>query len=268
MANVTFYRDEALPFLEAKHCQGSDLAYQKHFHEEYSIGLIRRGETQAWCDGLNWRVEAGRMISFPPLMMHACQPAEEADWTYDMLFVKPEWKDRLELPHIDRLNIPFLLENVKNEVCGKLLANVVRSLSRSDSPLEKETALIELVRALVSKNAFDLEHETFGEKEQKYVKAVKAYIHAHYRERITLEQLEQEIGISRFHLIRMFKKSTHLPPHAYQNLLRVNHAKAALKGKKPIADIALDAGYYDQSHFAKAFARIVGTTPHQYSVSV
>jgi AraC-like DNA-binding protein len=104
--------------------------------------------------------------------------------------------------------------------------------------------------------------------EQKYVKAAKAYIQAHYRERITLEKLEQETGISRYHLIRMFKKSTHLPPHAYQNLLRINHAKTALKNRQPIADIALDAGFYDQSHFSKAFARIVGATPHKYALSI
>ncbi|KKO55386.1 AraC family ligand binding domain-containing protein [Paenibacillus sp. DMB20] len=91
MADVTFYRDEALPFLEAKRCHKSDLAYQKHFHEEYSIGLIDEGETQAWCDGVLWHVETGRMISFPPLMLHACQPAEDAKWKYKMLFIKPEW---------------------------------------------------------------------------------------------------------------------------------------------------------------------------------
>ncbi|BFH14012.1 hypothetical protein J6TS7_17660 [Paenibacillus dendritiformis] len=94
MANVTFYRDEALPFLEAKRCHKNNLAYQKHFHEEYSIGLIDEGETQAWYDGVLWRVET----SFPPLMLHACQPAEDAQWKYKMLFIKPEWFAHLEMP--------------------------------------------------------------------------------------------------------------------------------------------------------------------------
>ncbi|MDF2725758.1 MAG: transcriptional regulator, AraC family, partial [Paenibacillus sp.] len=236
MADVTFCRDEALPFLEAKHCRKSDLAYQKHFHEEYSIGLIDEGETQAWCEGMTWRVDAGRMISFPPLMLHACQPAEEADWTYKMLFIKPEWLNHMELPHIDRLDIPFLLESGKNKTCGALLAGVADGLARSASPLEIETTLIELLRTLLCKHASDLEHDPYGGMEQKYVKAAKAYIHAHFRERITLEKLEQESGISRYHLIRMFKKNTHLPPHAYQNLLRINHAKTALKNRQPIAD--------------------------------
>ncbi|WP_179089848.1 hypothetical protein [Paenibacillus sp. FSL A5-0031] len=32
MSTVTFYRKDLLPFLEAKRCMRSDLAYQKHFH--------------------------------------------------------------------------------------------------------------------------------------------------------------------------------------------------------------------------------------------
>ncbi|WP_235206882.1 AraC family transcriptional regulator [Paenibacillus tyrfis] len=254
--------------MEAKQCQKNDLKYQKHFHEEYSIGLIDEGETQAWCDGVLWRVETGRMISFPPLILHACQPAESIKWKYKMLFIKPEWFAHLELPDIDRLQFPFLLEDGKNEACSKMLNCTMDAMSRSASPLEIETALIELVSTLVYKHASDLTHEPYGMLEQKYVKRIKEYIHAHYTDRITLEILEHVAGISRYHLIRLYKKSTHLPPHAYQNLLRINHAKKELKNGRPIAEIAVDTGFYDQSHFAKAFARIVGTTPQTYAMSV
>jgi len=268
MADVTFYRDEALPFLEAKRCRKSDLAYQKHFHEEHSIGFIDEGETQAWCEGRSWRVESGRMINFPPRMLHACQPAENADWKYKMLFIKPEWLETIELPPVHKLLIPFLLEDGKNKACGNLFNRTLDALARNESSLEIETALIELVHMLVRKHESDLMHETYGALEQKYVNRAKEYIHAHYKDRITLEKLEQETGASRFHLIRLFKKSTHLPPHAYQNLLRINHAKIELKNRRPIAEIAVDAGFYDQSHFTKAFAKIVGATPQTYAVSL
>lgn len=268
MTGVNFYRDEALPFLEAKRCHKSDLAYQKHFHEEYSIGLIDEGETQAWCDGDLWRVEKGRIISFPPLLLHACQPAEDETWKYKMLFIKQEWFAHLEMPELNRLQIPFLLENGRNRACSMLLNRTMEALTRSATPLEIETSLIELVHKLVDKHAFDLTHEPYGMMETKYVNLIKEYIHAHYTDRITLDTLEHEAGISRYHLIRMFKKGTHLPPHAYQNLLRINHAKKELKKRRSIAEIAIDAGYYDQSHFIKAFAKIVGATPQAYAMSV
>lgn len=268
MHGVTFYRDEALPFLEAKRCEKSDLAYQKHFHEEHSIGLIDVGETNAWCEGLVWRVDSGRMINFPSNMLHACQPAEDAVWKYKMLFIKPEWFEQLELPQMDSLLIPFLLEDGKNEACSVLLNRTMDSLTSNATPLEIESELIQLIDTLTNKHTSDLTHEANRSLDQKYVKQMKEYIHTYYKDRITLEMLEQEIGISRYHLIRLFKKSTLLPPHAYQNLLRINHAKQELKKQKSIAEVAVDTGYYDQSHFVKAFAKIVGATPQAYAMSI
>lgn len=143
------------------------------------------------------------------------------------------------------------------------------ALAGSGTPLETETALIELVQALVDPNENDLGHTgSSGVQEQKYVKRIKDYLQANFTGQVTLEQLEQEAGISRFHLIRLFKKGSHLPPHAYQNLLRINHAKIQLAKQRPIVDIAAEAGYYDQSHFTKAFLKIVGATPRQYAMSI
>ncbi|WP_051250979.1 helix-turn-helix transcriptional regulator [Paenibacillus harenae] len=268
MTNVTFYRDNALPFLEAKRCLKGDLAYQKHFHEEYSIGVVDEGETNAWCDGTMHRVEAGRLISFPPMMPHACHPDTGREWKYKMLFIDPVWFQGLKQREIDRLHIPFLLGEGKNKACRTLINRTMEALAGACSPLETETALIDLVLALVSRNSSDLEHESrHGKQDQKYVNLIKEYLHAYFTERITLEKLENVAGISRFHLIRLFKSRSHLPPHAYQNLLRINYAKAELMKQRPIAEIAAEAGFYDQSHFARAFGKIVGATPQQYALS-
>ncbi|MBB3108885.1 AraC-like DNA-binding protein [Paenibacillus phyllosphaerae] len=264
---VTFYRDEAMPFLEGKRCLANDFAYHKHFHEEYSIGLIDSGATNAWCDGTMLRVEAGNVISFPPLMLHACHPEEGVEWQYKMLFVKPDWFEGLEQRTIDQLHIPYLLGGLKNESCRIRLNRVMEALSGHADPLETETALVELIQALVLTDADDLRHERRNRQDRKYVTLMQEYIHAHYTERITLEELERIAGISKFHLIRMFKQWSHLPPHAYQNLLRINHAKTQLAKQRPIAEIADEAGFYDQSHFSRTFSRIVGTTPNRYAAT-
>lgn len=268
MPALAFHRDDSLPFLEAKQCRANDLAYHKHFHEEYSIGLIDEGETNAWCDGQQLRVEAGRLISFPPLMMHACHPLESQEWKYKMLFIKPEWFQGLKQRELDQLSIPYLLEDGKNKACRLQINRTMEALASKGTPLEIESALIELIQALVSQNASDLEHEPQGKQDQKYVKLIKEYLHAHFAEKVTLEELEREAGISRFHLVRLFKKWSHLPPHAYQLLLRINHAKTELAMQRPIADVAAEVGFYDQSHFARAFVKIVGATPQKYALSI
>lgn len=267
MADVTFYRIKALPFLEAKQCTKSDLAYQKHFHEEYSIGLIDEGETNAWCDGMMYRVEAGRVIGFPPHMLHACHPHQEMEWKYKMLFIKPDWLKHMEPGELEQLRNPFLLEGGKNRDCSRLITRTMEALATEEEPLVIETVLAELIHAIVSRNTLNLDHSSHIRYEQKYIGLIRDYLHAHYTKRVTLEELEQVVGISKFHLIRLFKKGTHMPPHAYQNLLRINHAKVELAKRRPIADIAVEAGFYDQSHFTRAFAKIVGASPQRYASS-
>jgi AraC-like DNA-binding protein len=83
-------------------------------------------------------------------------------------------------------------------------------------------------------------------------------------ENISLAELASFAYLSRFHLIRVFKKHTGLPPHAYLEQIRVNRAKELLKSGMPIIDTAYELGFVDQSHLTKTFKKFAGTTPGQF----
>lgn len=268
MTHMIFYRHPDLPFLEAKHCQADDLAYHKHFHEEYSVGLIEQGQTNAWCDGTTMLVEEGRMISFPPQMLHACHPDQGLDWQYKMLFIQPQWLLGLEQRELEAVHIPYLLSAGKNEACRLHIRQIMQRLRQQADALTIESGLIELLQTLTGPESGDISHGRSHRQDHKYIGRVREYLNAHFNEKITLAQLEQEVGISRFHLIRLFKQWNHLPPHRYQNVLRINYAKTELARQRPIADIAAEAGFYDQSHLTRLFIRMVGVTPGKYSLSV
>ncbi|WP_458120456.1 AraC family transcriptional regulator [Paenibacillus sp. Z6-24] len=268
MADMIFYRHPDLPFLEAKQCLADDLAYHRHFHEEYSIGLIEQGRTNAWCDGTSMMVEQGRVISFPPQMLHACHPEEGMNWQYRMLFIQPEWLQGLERREREAIHIPYLLSAGKNEACRWQIRLIMQQLRQQESALAVESALIEMMQTLAGQESGDVRHGHSSDGDHKYIGRIRDYLHTHFNEKITLAQLEQEVGISRFHLIRLFKQWNHLPPHRYQNVLRVNYAKTELARQRPIADIAVEAGFYDQSHLTRLFTRMVGVTPGKYSLSV
>ena len=75
-------------------------------------------------------------------------------------------------------------------------------------------------------------------------------------------------GISPFHLIRLFSKQLGVTPHAYQISIRIQRAKELLRGRSPVAEIALQTGFYDQSQFTKVFKSHVGVTQGCYVVLV
>src|SRR5882724_5959921 len=82
---------------------------------------------------------------------------------------------------------------------------------------------------------------------------------------ISLEDLALEVGMSRFHFARAFRRSTAKSPHQYLTELRVERAKQMLvHSDRPIVEIALAAGFGSQSHFTHTFRRSTGVTPAAY----
>lgn len=81
---------------------------------------------------------------------------------------------------------------------------------------------------------------------------------------VSLLEVADFAGLSRFHLIRVFKKHTGFSPHAYLEQIRVNRAKELLKSGMPIIETAYELGFVDQSHLTKTFKKFAGMTPGQF----
>jgi AraC family transcriptional regulator len=97
-------------------------------------------------------------------------------------------------------------------------------------------------------------------------RAVVAYIEGHLDASLTLEQLAAVARLSPYHFARQFKRATGLPPHQYVILRRVERAKHLLQAGTglSLAEVAADAGFWDQSQFSSHFKRLVGVTPGQF----
>jgi len=74
-------------------------------------------------------------------------------------------------------------------------------------------------------------------------------------------ELAAELGWSRRHLAVRFRDELGMPPKALARLLRFERAVKRLCAGDELADLALDAGYYDQAHFNRDFRAFAGTTP-------
>jgi AraC family transcriptional regulator len=86
---------------------------------------------------------------------------------------------------------------------------------------------------------------------------------------LTLEQMAALVHLSPYHFARQFKAATGLPPYQYVIARRVERARHLLErnGKLGLAEVALRAGFSDQSQFGFHFKRIVGVTPGEFRTS-
>ncbi|MEY9494872.1 AraC-like DNA-binding protein/quercetin dioxygenase-like cupin family protein [Bradyrhizobium elkanii] len=71
-------------------------------------------------------------------------------------------------------------------------------------------------------------------------------------------------GRSREGFSRMVSRELGIPPHTFRLLARLNLARQLLRAGEPIAAVAADAGFSDQSHLTRLFRRTFGTTPGVY----
>lgn len=98
-----------------------------------------------------------------------------------------------------------------------------------------------------------------------WIQDIYNWIPEHCAENLDLDTISEQFSISKFHLSREFKKYTGRTLIDYVKECRVDRAKLLLRTTaKPIADIAEETGFTDQTTFGRVFARHEKTTPSAY----
>lgn len=130
----------------------------------------------------------------------------------------------------------------------------VRDLDSGD-PSVKRKAIDDLLKRI----GFGMES---GVRSIDPVALVRAYIEAHYAEELTLSQLAGLVHFSTGHLSRLFNSVTGMTLRTYINRVRIEQVEKELTGTdKPVAEIAMDCGFRNVSHFYRIFKEQTGTTP-------
>jgi len=264
MNGVQFYRDAEVPFFELKTCHATDLSYKKHSHEEYSLGIMDGGQSSFWYDGKFAEVCPPTYVFIPPEVVHSCNPLAKSQWRYTMLFVSPTWVHGLADSHIGQNPIHPIIKNELDMEVLRGIKTLISSLADGVSPLEKEANLVTLMEQVFH----DVKRVTpwAQSKERSNIASVREYLASCFLDRITLDHLAATSGINKYRIIRLFKEEYQIPPHTFQTLLRINYAKRELRKQRPITDIAVESGFYDQSHFCKVFKSHTGVTPEKYQI--
>lgn len=134
----------------------------------------------------------------------------------------------------------------------------------SDSHLYAESAAtflaVHLLQNYTTRKSSIREYE--GGLPQKKLKQAVDYIQDNLAREISLNELANELGISRYYFCRLFKQSIGLSPHQYVIQQRVERAEQLLlQGEMSIADVAQVCGFAHQSHLTRHFKRLTGVTP-------
>ena len=265
-SDPTFWRDKALPFIEARSVQdGRTVCYAKHWHETFSIGLISRGRCNYINRGKTKEASVGTVVLMNPGDVHACNPIHGEPWSYKMLYIDVPWLCETQgAADINRSHCfaPFsTIATTQPELYDGLSQLFDTLINPQIQHLEKQSASVAFIDLV--QRCLGTSRSTHPTRLPRLTRAAD-FIRQNCTRSLSLEDICVEASLSASHLIRAFKVAYGLTPHAYQLNCRIEFCREQLRAGHSLADVACAAGFSDQAHFQRTFKRFVAATPGQY----
>ena len=258
------WRVPRLDNLELLHLKNNIYEYPPHMHEEHSIVLMLDGAETTISRAGSHTAVAGDLMLINADEVHSSKSSASE---YRVMKIKPKTIDQLAsglLPR--RLERPYFPELIiKDRVLFRILLSLNLKLEQGTSFLEQESEFVSAISLLLARTATCRLVLPRTGKESHHVERVRDYLKANYAENVSLADLTSITNLSPFYLLRVFSKRIGCSPHEYQTQLRIANARKLLREGKSISRVALETGFFDQSHFSRNFKRIVGVPPGFYS---
>lgn len=237
-------------------------SFPKHFHEYYVIGYIEDGQGTLICKDVEYALKTGDIVIYNPGDTHSCAESGAA-LDYRGLHIPKETMLDLTEELTGQGALPVFSRNVvyDQEAAWDFRALHQQIMSGSRE-FDKEERLLLLLSRLLRLCGQPFEAPPAAGREA--VERACAFMEGHYGDRITLDRLGEEAGLSKSALLRAFAREKGVTPYCYLENLRVGAARKLLERGVPPAEAALRTGFSDQSHFTNYFSRFIGLSPGAY----
>ena len=244
----------------------TDHAFERHSHDGFAIGMTTSGVQRFRCKGAQYDSQVGDLVLFNPDEDHDGSAGTADGFRYAIWYVPDDFVASCVAPEGERATGRYFTTPCVTDhrmaaafarVSGSLLATPAESL-------RAETMLRAFLGTMLARHG-----ERPGSSAVRRgacaadarMAQVRDYIRTYFQRDITVADLAVVAGMSRTHLTRAFSAAYHTPPHVYLNSVRVAHACTLIRGGMPLAAVALECGFADQSHLTRRFKGCVGVTP-------
>ena len=233
----------------------------EHTHKQALFCFVMQGNYTETYGGKTRECRSSTLLYHPAEELHA-EHFHEAGGRSFIIEIAPGWltQIRRDLTVVDNPS------GFQGGVFELLARKLYREFDRSDgaAPLIIEGLMMEMLGET-------MRHGAIKERPSppRWLQQAKDLLHARFAENLTLADIAQDVGIHPVHLAQTFHKTYQCTVGDYVRKLRIEYACHELAtSDKPIVDIALAAGFCDQSHFTRTLKRAIGAAPSQYRESL
>lgn len=261
-----YFRISGISGLEVMSARWKHHSFAPHMHDFYAVSLNYAGRGAFHCRHALRDASPGTCNLIEPGELHTGHATSSAGWIYRNLYIDAHLMTTL-LQSLDwhvPLEVRFRLPLVDDPVLAERLAFAFESLNEPNSLLKNESLLLSVVARLATDHFMPRQSVPEPGREPSAVRQIREWLDAHSEQNVSVRSLAGIVGLSAYHLVRVFHKHVGIPPHQYQKNVRVLKARKLLASGATISEVAYRAGFCDQSHLNRCFKTTLGVSPGKY----
>lgn len=233
--------------------QDEDWTIKNHYHNIYEVVLYQNITGFISLNGVNRSIQKHQLLFMPPYTVHGFTLPKQYCQFY-VLHLSPDFTENLPIyPDIISLN-------EKDFTLLKTLLSWSSDMDYNKSvKIDAVSMFLNNIRNRVNKH-----YENIHESDISF-KPLLRYIDENSDDFLTLIEAAKLCNMSRTTFINKFKKQFNMSYHNFLTDKRVEKAQYLLSStNKTCAEIAMELGFSDASHFTKVFKKKTGVLPKNY----
>jgi len=258
-----FEEFDGLSMLEANYHRRR---FPRHVHETFCVGVIETGAQRFWRSGGDHVAPSGDIILVNADEVHTGCSEVAGGWSYRAIYPHPDLFARLAaVSGSDAGPVPWFPDAVLHDPALSAQLRLAFSLlPQPGNSLLKESLLLTAFSWLMVRYSRTRPATLVMPEAGRALLPVKDLMAAAPEQNWSLQQLADVAGLSPWHFLRQFKKSTGMTPHAWLVQARLRKARERLGRGETLAQVSTLCGFSDQSHFTRHFKNSMGVTPGDY----
>ena len=248
--------------------------YPKHWHTALEVIMPTRNEYLLSCDAQTYCLREGDILLICPGCLHHLSACEGERYIFQAELASQFPLKDLE-SFFSRLYPAFLITpdgtpEIYDQIY-RLFSDILQEY-RNGAPLYVASIYSDLLNMMVTirrgvnglQPRLGASHSKQEEYAQKFTNICE-YISEHCTENLTLDEVADRTGFSRYHFTRLFKQFTNMSFYRYVNQKRIDRAASLLiNPQTSITEAALSSGYSSLSAFIRMFRIVKSCTPSEF----
>lgn len=262
---IPFYENRTAD-LQAGRSEGMD--FLPHFHGQLELLYVEDGEVEVTISGCTRTVTGGELAVAFPNSVHSYRTPKEQQSVHCMMniinlplagdYINTFLKFHPKVPFIakERLHkdVPYAMRTLLEECAVARPGAVSSSICKAYTQILISRLLPELdFIPNTDANFFNITYQ------------IIQFMNENFTQPISLEDLSKSLGVSKYHLSRVFSDKINVSFNDYLNGLRAGFARNLLAGTgRSVTEIAYDCGFQSVRTFNRAFQKIYAESPRKY----